>query len=132
MYEKDKWAVGADVHIFMAGLGTEVYDNVRFTNDLNTAIASGDADAVTTVTDDQLNYTLGSMLGTEIDLSFSYKIKKTVTLKAGYSHMLASETLASLKGTTYTSGADAGLGRTDQINSWGYVMIIFKPTFLKK
>ena len=44
--------------------------------------------------------------------------------------MLASETLATLKGVTYTSGADAGLGRTDQMNNWGYVMVIIKPTFL--
>jgi len=129
---KEKWSVGADVHIFMTGLGVEVWDGVRYNNALNDAITGGDANAIQAVQDDMLNYTLGSMLGTEIDLSFAYKLKKTVTLKAGYSHMLASETLASLKGTTYTSGTDAGLGRTDQMNNWGYVMVIFKPTFLKK
>ena len=126
---KEKWSVGADVHIFMTGLGVEVWDGVRYGNDLAAATTQAETDAVNA---DMLNYTLGSMMGTEIDLSFAYKLKKTVTLKAGYSHMMASETLASLKGTTYTSGTDAGLGRTDQINNWGYVMIIFKPTFLKK
>lgn len=129
-YAKEKWTLGLDVHIFMAGLGVEVYDGVRYNIALANAVTPAE---ITAVQDAQYtDYTLGSMLGTELDLSFSYKIKPTVMLKAGYSHMLASETLASLKGTTYTSGADAGLGRTDQINNWGYVMIIFKPIFLTK
>ena len=132
-YEKEKWSVGLDAHIFMTGLGVEVYDGVRYNTALNDAMTNGTAADVTAVQDAQYaDYTLDAMLGTEIDLSFAYKIKPTVMLKAGYSHMLASETLAYLKGTTYNFGADAGLGRTDQTNNWGYVMVIFKPVFLKK
>ncbi len=110
-YKKDKWSVGLDAHLFMSA--ADVLDPLELAT-------SGKWTA------------MNSMLGTEFDLSFMRKLNKSVTLKAGYSHLLATETLATLKGVTYTSGTDAGKGRTDQINNWGYVMIIFKPTFLKK
>lgn len=110
-YKQESWSVGLDAHVFMSA--AEVMDPVEFAS-------TGNIQA------------MNSMLGTEFDLSFMYKLKKEVTLKAGYSHLLASETLSILKGTTYTTGANAGAGRTDQINNWGYVMLIFKPTFLIK
>lgn len=110
LYKKDTWSVGLNAHIFMSA--EDVMDPIELANTGNIRAMS-------------------SMLGTEIDLSIMKKINKSVTLKAGYSHMLASETLATLKGVTYTNGVNAGKGRTDQINNWGYVMVIFKPTFLK-
>ena len=111
LYKKDSWSVGLDAHMFMTA--ADVLDPVELAS-------SGNIRA------------MSSSLGTEIDFSVMKKLRKNVTLKAGYSHMLASETLATLKNVTYTTGADAGKGRTDQINNWGYVMIIFKPTFLVK
>ncbi|OQX78069.1 MAG: hypothetical protein B6D61_06285 [Bacteroidetes bacterium 4484_249] len=57
-------------------------------------------------------------LGTEIDLAFGFAFSKSVILKAGYSFMLASESMEYLKGT-----------QKDKGNTWGWVMLIFKPTF---
>jgi len=110
-YKTGKWAFGLNTHMFLAA--ADVLDQVEFAN-------SGEIKK------------MNSMLGTEFDFYLSTKINKSVTIKAGYSHLLATETLASLKGVTYTTGPDAGRGRTDQINNWGYVMLIFKPTFLFK
>jgi hypothetical protein len=129
-HAKGKWTLGVDVHLFMTGLGVDVLDPVRYGNDYNAFVLAGDATAAAAL--DPYSYTLKPLLGTEIDLSIGTKINESVALKVGYSHMIANETLASLKGVTYTSGADAGLGRTDQINNWSYVMIIIKPTFLTK
>ncbi len=110
-YKFNKMKVGLNTHIFLAG--NEVLDPVVLAN-------TGEYKA------------MNSFLGTEFDLSVAFKINKSVSVKMGYSHMLASETLATLKGVFYTSGPDAGKGRTDQINNWAYTMIIIKPNFLKK
>ncbi|WP_299273330.1 alginate export family protein [uncultured Psychroserpens sp.] len=55
--------------------------------------------------------------GNEIDLVYSCKIQKFVTLKAGYSHLFESEGMEILKGNTD--------GNT---NNWGWVMVVIKPT----
>lgn len=55
-------------------------------------------------------------LGTEIDLTFGYKITDDVSLNAGYSKMFATETMEIIKG-----------GDKDENNSWAWVMITFKP-----
>ncbi|NOX46874.1 MAG: hypothetical protein GXO89_07845, partial [Chlorobi bacterium] len=60
----------------------------------------------------------GKGLGTEIDVTVGYAVTKGVAVKAGYSMMFASETMGALKATQ----VDAG-------NTWGWVMLIFKPTF---
>jgi hypothetical protein len=57
-------------------------------------------------------------LGTEIDAYAKYAINKTVLLKAGYSHFLTSETLHAVKG-----------GDINEVNNWGWLMIIVKPKF---
>ena len=130
-YKKGNWTAGLDVHLFMTGLGVNVLDAVSYNNAYNDAVTAGASQAELDAID-PLSYKLNSMLGTELDFSLGTKINKSVALKFGYSHMLATETLATLKGVTYTSGPDAGRGRTDQVNNWGYVMVIIKPTFLKK
>ncbi|WP_024768143.1 alginate export family protein [Aquimarina macrocephali] len=56
-------------------------------------------------------------LGTEIDLVFSYNLQKNVTIKAGYSHLFASDGMETLK-----NNFD---GNT---NNWGWVMVTIKPT----
>ena len=128
-YKKDKWNVGLDAHIFLTGIGVEVPDGIRYNSALSEATTQAEIDEVKT--SQYTDYLLGSVLGTELDFSFTYKLKKSVTLKVGYAQLFASETLASLKGTIYTSGADSGRGRTDQINNWGYIMFVFKPTLFK-
>jgi hypothetical protein len=64
---------------------------------------------------------MSSSLGTEIDLSFGAKINQDVMLKAGYSHLIATDTMEALKG-----------GDANETQNWGYVMIIFKPELLKR
>ena len=56
-------------------------------------------------------------LGNELDLVYSYKIQKYVSLKAGYSHLFPSDGMEVLKGNTD--------GNT---NNWGWVMVTIKPT----
>ncbi|NOX46575.1 MAG: hypothetical protein GXO89_06310, partial [Chlorobi bacterium] len=60
----------------------------------------------------------GKGLGTEIDVVVGYSVTKGMAIKAGYSMMFASETMEVLKGT-----------QVDKGNTWGWVMLIFKPTF---
>lgn len=60
-------------------------------------------------------------LGTEIDFDMSYELVKNVKIFAGYSHMLATESMEYIKG-----------GSKDETNNWGWVMVTFKPTFFKK
>jgi len=63
---------------------------------------------------------MNAFLGTEIDLTFKYNYSKEVSLQVGYSHLLATETMETLKG-----------GDKDQINNWAYLMVTFKPNFYR-
>lgn len=55
-------------------------------------------------------------LGTEIDLTFGYKLSKDITINAGYSKMFATDTMEVLKG-----------GNKNADNSWSWIMFTFKP-----
>jgi hypothetical protein len=55
-------------------------------------------------------------LGTEIDLTMSYKLTSDITLNGGYSKLFATDTMEILKG-----------GDKDENNSWAWLMITFKP-----
>lgn len=59
-----------------------------------------------------------NMLGTEIDFSVGYAFAKNAVISAGYSQMLATESMEVIKG-----------GSKDNMNNWAWVMIDFKPTF---
>ncbi len=72
-----------------------------------------------TVSDATKDYSNG--LGTEIDLTVKYSLSKEVQLQAGYSQMLATETMQVLKGGNYQN-----------TNNWAWLMITFKPTFFEK
>ena len=105
-YKVEKWNLGLDVHQFMAA--ADVLDTKAFAS-------TG-------------KYTAkNSSFGTEIDLTFGYNLSPGVSLTAGYSHYLISETLAFYKGVKNYKGD----GRTDRTNNWAYVMISFKPNFMK-
>ena len=56
-------------------------------------------------------------LGTEIDLVYSHKLNKDVTISAGYSQMFASEGLEVLKNNVDGNG-----------NNWAWLMLTIKPT----
>ncbi len=60
---------------------------------------------------------LNKKLGTEIDFNLGYKLAKGVSLNAGYSVMLATETMEYLKG-----------GSKDVNNTWAWVMFTIKPS----
>ncbi len=57
-------------------------------------------------------------LGTEVDLTATYKVYKDITLVAGYSQMFASDSMVALKG---------GAGLKDTTNNWAYVMVNINP-----
>ena len=56
-------------------------------------------------------------LGTEIDLVYSYKLNKDVSIGAGYSQMFAAEGLETLRSNTDDNG-----------NNWAWLMVTIKPT----
>ena len=123
-YKKEKSYVGLDVHLFSAA--APVWDKYTHAEDF----------AVGNSTPEYKE--MSSYLGSELDLSFGMPLSKGVMFKAGFSMMMASETLAYLNGTTYNhnaithqDGEIVGKGRIDAMNTWAYAMIIIKPTFLK-
>ena len=59
-----------------------------------------------------------SYLGTEIDLTASYKLYKDILLTAGYSQMFATDSMVALKG---------GTGLNDTTNNWAYLMVNINP-----
>ena len=58
-------------------------------------------------------------LGTELDLVYVRKLADAVTLHLGYSHLLGTETLTTLRPGNRKS------------NNWAWTMVTFQPTFLK-
>jgi len=63
---------------------------------------------------------MDSNLGTEIDFMLAYKINKFVTMQAGYSHLLPTESLQVLKGGSY-----------QETQNWAWLMFVIRPTLLK-
>lgn len=61
---------------------------------------------------------ISSYLGTEIDLSAAYKLSANAKIIAGYSHMLGTDSMASVKG-----------GDTGEISNWAWLMLAVTPTF---
>lgn len=61
-----------------------------------------------------------SYLGTELDLVFTQKLLPFATLKLGYSHMFAGDSMEILKGV-----------EPDGAQNWGWAMLVVKPNFLK-
>jgi len=59
-------------------------------------------------------------LGTEADLVFNYNFTQTITIKAGYSQLFASEGMEILKNNF-----------DDNQNCWGWAMVTIKPTLFK-
>jgi hypothetical protein len=59
---------------------------------------------------------MDTTLGTEIDVSFGYKIADNINFQVGYSHMFATDTMEVLKG-----------GNKENTNNWAWAMFVFKP-----
>ncbi len=60
-------------------------------------------------------------LGTELDIVFTQKLLPFATLKLGYSHMFASDSMEILKGVSEPADTQY----------WGWAMLIVKPNLLK-
>ena len=97
-YKHEKAFVGGDVHFFMAN--NDVLDDKELAS--SGKITNG-----------------STYLGTEVDLYGGFNLSKGVALKVGYSHLMASNSMVSLKG-----------GDKDEVSNWGWVMIIIKPVFI--
>lgn len=65
---------------------------------------------------------LSKNLGTEIDLTLGYIITDALSLQAGYSHLLQTESFNKLRNKT--NPADT--------QNWAYVMLIFRPNMANK
>ncbi len=104
-YSPEKYFVGVDIHMFSAA--ANVRDEVEFANTGNYE-------------------TMNSSLGAEIDITCGFELSKGVKLKAGYSQMLGTKTLATLKGATDYQHE----GRIDETSNWGWLMLIVKPVFI--
>lgn len=76
--------------------------------------------AASVIKDGNVDETMEPYLGTEIDLTLSYRMSRTSNVVLGYSQMIGSETLQNLKG-----------GDKNAFNNWAYLMFTFKPVFLK-
>ena len=61
-------------------------------------------------------------LGTEVDLVYSQKVLPFATLKIGYSHMFAGDSMEILKNQ---------VGTASGVQNWGWAMLVVKPNLLK-
>jgi hypothetical protein len=64
---------------------------------------------------------MDNALGNEFDFSCAYVVNKMANIKVGYSAMIGSETLEAIKETP----------NPKSVSSWGWVMLTFKPQFIK-
>lgn len=93
------------------------YSHRRFELNLT---GHGFLSAATVVKNGNVDETMDSFLGVELDLTMSYKISNTSNVVVGYSQMMGTETMQHIKGGDYKA-----------CNNWAYVMFVFKPTFIK-
>ncbi|KAB2859267.1 MAG: hypothetical protein F9K09_02830 [Flavobacteriales bacterium] len=139
-YKAEKFWIAADAHLFSTPV--DVWDGYLYNKDLTAAnktlaaattqaqIDAATASIKTINNEKYTKYKMDKNLGTEIDFTCGFNLAKGVGVLAGYSVFLDTETLAYLKGVTYKKGDNAGQGRTDQMNSWGWLMVTFKPKFI--
>ena len=59
---------------------------------------------------------LSSRMGTEFDFVYALPIRKDINFNLGFSFLIASDTMKTLR------------NRTETFNTWGWAMITFKPT----
>ncbi len=62
---------------------------------------------------------LSAPMAFEVDLVYGVKLAKSVTLNIGYSQLFGTDTLIALR------------PGDEKLNSWGWMMLTFKPTFFK-
>ncbi|MCC7332364.1 MAG: alginate export family protein [Flavobacteriales bacterium] len=141
-YKVEKFWISADAHLFSSPV--DVFDGYKFNKELadaNKALLAATTQAqidaanasIKSINDNKYSkYKMDKNFGTELDFTCGFNLAKGVAVLAGYSIFVDTETLAYLKGVTYkNNNINAGQGRIDQLNSWGFIMLTFKPTFIK-
>jgi len=94
----------------------DINANLKYQKDkFSMAIIPHVFSAAATVVDGSGNE-MDSSLGTEIDITFGYKLESNISIQVGYSQMFATETMEVLKG-----------GNKDNTNNWAWAMFVFKP-----
>lgn len=66
--------------------------------------------------------TMSKNLGIELDFTVGYAFAKNMVVKAGYSQMFATKSMNALKNV---------VDGNKQTNNWGWVMLVFNPTFFQ-
>ncbi len=95
---------------------TDIYAKIGYKKDkLSLMLMPHIFMAAGTVVDDE-NKTMGANLGAEVDFALGYQVSKSAKLDLGYSKMLASETMETLKG-----------GDADENNYWFWCSLNFTP-----
>ncbi len=84
-------------------------DKIGFNADLHYFASAG-----------KISENAGKYLGTEIDLTFSYKVQESATISAGWSTLFAGESMELLKGGDQNAG-----------HHWAYIMLSVTPNFIK-
>ena len=95
---------------------TDIYLNIGFTKDKFSVKLIPHYFASAAKIFDGNGNEMDNYLGTEIDFALGYKLTKSINLNAGYSQMLATESMEAIKG-----------GDSGEHNSWAWVMVTFKP-----
>jgi len=106
-------------HINSVGL-VDVYANITYTkNKFSVSVAPHVFNSAATVTN-ALNEDMDTYLGTEVDITASYKWTNDISFQGGYSQMFATDTMEVLKG-----------GNANTTNNWAWIMITIKPSLFK-
>ncbi|WP_025739667.1 alginate export family protein [Aquimarina pacifica] len=108
-------------HANSVGL-TDIYGKVIFkTGEKSSLLVKGHYLGTAATMIDTDGSDADAYLGTELDLVYTQKLLPYVTLKLGYSHMFASDSMELLKGVDDPAS----------IQNWGWAMLVVKPNFLK-
>lgn len=99
-YENKKFFTTLDIHYFYAAADIMDVDEFNKTGKIRA---------------------IDPYLGTEFDFLFAFNLSKYVSLKAGYSQLLASKSFETIRGGDYT-----------QIQNWAWLMLTAKPQFISK
>lgn len=107
-------------HLNNVGLNDIILDGKYSRNKYSAGLSIHFFSSANEVLNTNTNDVMPNNLGTEFDFSINYKMSDEVILGAGYSQMLATETMQMLKG-----------GDENAMNNWAWVMLSFRPKLIK-
>ncbi len=92
MYQAKRYFISLNTHFFQSAASVR---NKAITNNL---------------------VSINSYLGTELDLTFNYKVADGASLQGGYSQLFGTKSMEALRG-----------GNASKVTNWAYVMMIIRP-----